>query len=238
MSLLRTLPALRSRAAHRAWAAPFSSSASTSASAANTTPGVQDIFDALGESTSTPSPASTSTIQSFTRQIGAAEEQQEPAQEQEDGPPLPSEDSFPLGVNPAAAANAVVAKGRAGTKKPLYAVSVKATRNNTIVTFARPKGLQLVTLTGGKLGFKKSNRNGYEAGYQCAVGIIGAMEKELERTAFEWELNLKGFGQGRDAMLTAITTAVGENVKPLLTRVTDRTPLKIGGTRSQKARRI
>ncbi|EIW61886.1 translational machinery component [Trametes versicolor FP-101664 SS1] len=200
--------------------------------------GVTDIFDALGDGASAPSPASTSSIQSFTRQIGAVEEPEAAQQAQEDGPPLPSADSYPPGVNPAAAANEAVARARAGLKKPVYAVSVKATRNNTIVTFARPKGAQLVTLTGGKLGFKKSNRNGYEAGYQCAVGIIGAMEKELERTAFEWELNLKGFGQGRDAMLTAITTAVGERVKPLLTRVTDRTPLKIGGTRGQKARRI
>ncbi|KAI0751481.1 hypothetical protein C8Q80DRAFT_1098140 [Daedaleopsis nitida] len=125
--------------------------------------------------------------------------------------------------------------------RPMYAVYVKASRNNTIVTFARPKDrllAPLVTLTGGKLGFKKSNRNGYEAGYQCSVGIIAAMEKELERTEFEWELYLNGFGQGRDAMLTALTTAVGEKVKPLLKRVTDRTPLKIGGTRGQKTRRV
>ncbi|KAI0650105.1 hypothetical protein C8Q79DRAFT_875293, partial [Trametes meyenii] len=121
--------------------------------------------------------------------------------------------------------------------KPVYTVSVKATRNNTIVTFARPGGNQLVTLTGGKLGFKKSNRNGYEAGYQCAVGIIAAMEAEMQRTDFEWQLFLKGFGQGRDAMLTAITTAVGVKVKGRLQRVTDRTPLKIGGTRGQKTRR-
>lgn len=116
---------------------------------------------------------------------------------------------------------------------------VKASRNNTIVTFARPKGNQLVTLSGGKLGFKKSNRNGYEAGYQCAVGIIQAMETEMSRLdKFEWQLYLNGFGQGRDAMLTAITTAVGEKVQDKLKRVTDRTPIKIGGTRGKKARRV
>ena len=61
----------------------------------------------------------------------------------------------------------------------------------------------------------------------------------MERTSdFEWELFLSGFGQGRDAMLTALTTAVGQNVKDRLKRVTDRTPLKIGGTRGQKTRRV
>ena len=122
--------------------------------------------------------------------------------------------------------------------RPVYAVSVKSSRNNTIITLARPDGRQLVTLTGGKLGFKKSNRNGYEAGYQCAVGIIAAMEEEQKRVDFDWHLYLNGFGQGRDAMLTALTTAVGAVVKGRLKRITDRTPLKIGGTRGMKTRRI
>ncbi|KAI0356551.1 translational machinery component [Trametes cingulata] len=226
MSLLRILPSLRSRAVQRAWAASFSSSASTSASADP----VPSIFDALHNAPDGVAQANTSSRQSSVPQLDVVED---PSAREEDGPPRPPEDSYP--VNPVAAANQAY---KPGVEKPLYNVSVKATRNNTIVTFARPDGKQLVTLTGGKLGFKKSNRNGYEAGYQCAVGIIAAMEKEMKRTDFEWQLFLKGFGQGRDAMLTAITTAVGVNVKDRLTRVTDRTPIKIGGTRGMKARRI
>ncbi len=157
------------------------------------------------------------------------------------GPPTPPSESFPRTTHQP---NPVTEAKNQRVGQPLeryYAVSVKASRNNTIVTFARPSGNQLITLTGGKLGFKKSNRNGYEAGYQCAVGIIAAMENESKRVAsdaFRWELFLNGFGQGREAMLTAITTAVGAQVKPTLKRVTDRTPLKIGGTRGQKARRV
>ncbi|KAI0637891.1 hypothetical protein C8Q77DRAFT_396616 [Trametes polyzona] len=235
MSFLRALPVLRPRAVHRAWAATasFSSSASTSANVTGTSP-VPNLLDALaeGDAAAPLSNSNTISVGTLTADLDAVEDP-----ELDDGPPMPSEDSYPLGVNPAAKANQAE-KASVGAKKEVYNVSVKATRNNTIVTFARPRGNQLVTLTGGKLGFKKSNRNGYEAGYQCAVGIIAAMEKELERTDFEWQLFLKGFGQGRDAMLTAITTAVGANVKPRLVRVTDRTPIKIGGTRGMKARRI
>ncbi|KAI0370190.1 translational machinery component [Pilatotrama ljubarskyi] len=230
MSFLRVLPSLRSRAVQRAWAAPFSSSASTSARASGTQD-IPNIIEALQDPAGTVAQYNEASSDSSAPPLDVVEDA--PA---EDGPPLPSEGSYP--VNPVALANQEHRTGGIGTQKPVYAVSVKATRNNTIVTFARPGGNQLVTLTGGKLGFKKSNRNGYEAGYQCAVGIIAAMEEELKRTDFEWELFLKGFGQGRDAMLTAVTTAVGANVKGRLTRVTDRTPIKIGGTRGMKARRI
>ena len=159
---------------------------------------------------------------------------------EDDGPPTAGEGSYPRDGdrNPVRAARE--SGGRRGGEhdEKLYAVSVKASRNNTIVTFARPKGDQFLTLSGGKVGFKKSNRNGYEAGYQCAVGIIGALEREMERADLQWQLMLNGFGQGRDAMLTALTTSVGENVRGRLKRVTDRTPIKIGGTRGQKKRRI
>ncbi|KAI1788984.1 translational machinery component [Ganoderma leucocontextum] len=156
---------------------------------------------------------------------------------EEDLPPAPPADSFPR--NPAYANPVTIArKSSVAALRSIYSVSVKSSRNNTIITFARPNGTQLLTLTGGKLGFKKSNRNGYEAGYQCAVGIIAAMEEELRRTDFDWKLYLNGFGQGRDAMLTALTTAVGDGVKQKLKRITDRTPLKIGGTRGMKTRRV
>ncbi|KAI9067652.1 translational machinery component [Trametes sanguinea] len=235
MSFLRALPAIRSRAACRASFAPFSSSASTSASAPGSSE-PPEMYDALIDaSEAQPRPELTDM---WGNTAPSASEAQAP--EVDDAPPMAPADSFPrqpsLSANPAAAANqAAKAYGR---DKPLYAVSVKATRNNTIVTFARPNGTQLVTLTGGKLGFKKSNRNGYEAGYQCAVGIIGAMEEQLKKDDFDWELFLKGFGSGREAMLTAITTSVGMGVKDRLKRVTDRTPIKIGGTRGKKARRI
>ncbi|KAI0332501.1 translational machinery component [Cubamyces sp. BRFM 1775] len=228
MSFLRALPSLRSSVAHRAWTASFSSSARACASASSSSQS-PDLTEFL------------ETSQDIVPETDLSSADIPPAQAAaetaivDDGPPRPSDDSYP--ANPAAAA-VKAAKAEVGITKALYAVSVKATRNNTIITFARPNGNQLVTLTGGKLGFKKSNRNGYEAGYQCAVGVIAAMEAELQRTDYEWQLFLKGFGAGREAMLTAVTTSVGAKVKDRLKRVTDRTPIKIGGTRGQKTRRI
>ncbi|KAI0722145.1 hypothetical protein C8T65DRAFT_628387 [Cerioporus squamosus] len=240
MSLLRLLPAIRAPVAHRACAAAFYSTAS--APVPPSEDALSQFLDEAIDESAQPhhsSPASASTTPSPST---SAVEPVSSSTPRDDGPPTAPADSFPRASAPQNPVSyAEREKGKRGTalqKAPLYAVSVKSTRNNTIVTFARPGGDQLVTLTGGKLGFKKSNRNGYEAGYQCAVGIIGAMEKELARVNFDWELYLKGFGQGRDAMLTALTTAVGEQVKPRLKRITDRTPLKLGGTRGQKTRRV
>ncbi|KAH9894349.1 hypothetical protein C8Q73DRAFT_513560 [Cubamyces lactineus] len=228
MSFLRALPTLRSTVTHRAWTASFSSSAPACASASSSSQ-PPELTEFL-ESSSTTVPETDISSADIPPAQAALE-----TTIVDDGPPQAPADSYP--ANPASAANRI-AKAEVGQTKALYAVSVKATRNNTIVTFARPNGNQLLTLTGGKLGFKKSNRNGYEAGYQCAVGIIAAMEAEMQKTDFEWQLFLKGFGAGREAMLTAVTTSVGANVKDRLKRVTDRTPIKIGGTRGQKTRRI
>ena len=217
MSLLRTLvPSLRLPAARQTCAAAvaFSSSAR------------------VGTSAPTPTQATDSAASLDEAWRAASGE----GASVDDGPPVAPPESYPAAENPMRRAK------KAGNplreERPVYAVSVKATRNNTIMTFARPGGDPLVTLSGGKLGFKKSNRNGYEAGYQCAVGIIGALQREIERTDLDWELFLNGCGQGRDAILTALTTSVGEEVKPRLKRVTDRTPLKIGGTRGKKTRRV
>ncbi|KAI9001280.1 hypothetical protein BD414DRAFT_28536 [Trametes punicea] len=236
MSLSRVLPSLRSVAARRAWPASFSSSAlaSNTSIPSGAAGFIVDVLNAAHDKL----PSSSQLGDSSSLGLPPLDVVEDPVVE--DGPPLPPPDGYPPAANPVAAANRA-AIAEIGAKKPMYAVSVKATRNNTIVTLARPNGNQMVnvvTLSGGKLGFKKSNRNGYEAGYRCAVGIIGAMEAQMQKEDFDWELLLKGFGAGREAMLTAVTTSVGAKVKDRLKRVTDRTPIKIGGTRGKKARRV
>jgi len=47
-----------------------------------------------------------------------------------------------------------------------------------------------------------------------------------------------GFGQGRDAVFKALMTSEGDDVRPYVLRVTDNTPIKIGGTRAKKTRRL
>lgn len=121
-----------------------------------------------------------------------------------------------------------------------YHLHVHSTRNNTIVTFCNAVGNPVAYYTGGTCGFKGVNRSGYEAGYQCAVRVFDRIMKEVEgsQTALKIDLYFKGFGMGRDALYRALMATEGEKVRPLIARVTDRTAIKIGGTRAKKARRL
>ena len=49
---------------------------------------------------------------------------------------------------------------------------------------------------------------------------------------------LSGFGQGRDAVYRALMAQEGDKVRSAVTKLTDKTPIKIGGTRAMKARRL
>lgn len=150
-----------------------------------------------------------------------------------DGPPIPPSTS-PFSqlqqVNP-------YTKERSELSK--FHLHVHSTRNNTIVTFTSQEGNPIAWWSGGSCGFKKVNRSSYEAGYQCTVR---AFEKILdyrkEVGPFSLEIVFKGFGQGRDAMQKALLAAEGGQIRPFVARLTDETPVKIGGTRAKKARRL
>ena len=120
-----------------------------------------------------------------------------------------------------------------------FHLHVHSTRNNTIATFTDQGGSTIAWWSGGSCGFKKVNRASYEAGYQCTVR---AFEKILdyrkEVGPFSLEIIFKGFGQGRDAMQKALLAAEGQQVRPFVSRLTDKTPVKIGGTRAKKTRRL
>jgi len=123
-------------------------------------------------------------------------------------------------------------------KKPIYHLHWKSTRHNTVATFTNGEGNVVGWISGGCCGFKHSRRGEYEAGYQCAVRIFKKIEERLLVEPFKLELIYKGFGLGRQALDSALLTTEGEKIRPLLLRMTDRTPLKIGGTRAKKARRL
>jgi small subunit ribosomal protein S11 len=93
--------------------------------------------------------------------------------------------------------------------------------------------------TGGSCGFKGVNRSGYEAGYQCAVrAFTRVKELALEVPGARFEFRFSGFGKGREAVFKALMTSEGDDVRPFVNRVTDTTPIKIGGTRARKTRRL
>lgn len=155
-----------------------------------------------------------------------------------DGPPVPpsrTPSSLQRSVNPYSWE--LQKKGSADTS--VYHLHVHSTRNNTITTFTNHEGNPIAWWSGGSCGFKKGNRSSYEAGYQCTVR---AFEKILdhrnEMGPFSLEIIFKGFGQGREATQKALLASEGEQVRPFVVRLTDHTPVKIGGTRGKKARRL
>ena len=122
-----------------------------------------------------------------------------------------------------------------------YHIHVTCTPNNTHIVMSDERGQPIKSgnWTGGSCGFKGVNRSGYEAGYQCAVRAF-ARVKELAREVpgARFEFLFSGFGQGREAVIKALMTSEGEDVRPFVNRVTDNTPIKIGGTRAKKTRRL
>jgi small subunit ribosomal protein S11 len=123
---------------------------------------------------------------------------------------------------------------------------VKATRNNTIMSLVGKREVDgkylgvgtILNVSGGLVGFKKVHRSGYEAGYQCAMKMFEAIRKRTENARLEITVLFNGFGQGREAMTRALLSSDGEEVRRSIVRVTDRTPIKIGGVRPKKQRTL
>lgn len=125
-------------------------------------------------------------------------------------------------------------------RSPLrYRLHCRSSRNNTMVQVTEPDGRSVGWFSGGSLKFKGANRSSYEAGYQCAVAAFRVIEGIVkEKGQIQVELYLRGFGNGREAMKIALLATEGENVRKLVSLIQDRTPIKIGGTRAPKARRL
>jgi small subunit ribosomal protein S11 len=88
------------------------------------------------------------------------------------------------------------------------------------------------------MGFRNFNRSGFEAAHQSALKMFARIQKEIEDTKVNMnlEVTFKGFGKGRDAVFRALIGVEGYFVSQLVTKLTDRTPIKIGGTKSKKRR--
>ncbi|EXX71870.1 mitochondrial 37S ribosomal protein uS11m [Rhizophagus irregularis] len=115
-----------------------------------------------------------------------------------------------------------------------YILHIHASYNNTIVTLTNSHGNILITKSGGSVGFKKSQRGGYEAAHQAAIGVIQKI-KEKNLNVKNVEICINGFGPGRDAAFKAIANVENQwNVR----RITDTTPLPFNGCRPRKLRRL
>jgi small subunit ribosomal protein S11 len=163
-----------------------------------------------------------------------------------DGPPVPG----PQAYTPSQAGQMTWQND--SRMRSAYRFDCHSSRNNTITTlssltydekqkpFEPPCSRVIAWFSGGSLKFKKGQRAGYEAGYQCAIQVFKVLEnlKKVHGSKVSVDLYFNGFGQGREALKTALMATEGSAIRDTIKNITDCTPLKIGGTRSSKTRRL
>lgn len=134
---------------------------------------------------------------------------------------------------------------------PSHRFDCITSRNNTITTlssltynpadpFKPPTSNVVAWFSGGSVGYKKAQRATFEAAHQCAIRIFKLIEEAKAARPDEIRVYVyfRGFGPGREAIKTALMAPDGDNIRDTIKQVIDRTPIKIGGTRAKKARRL
>lgn len=107
---------------------------------------------------------------------------------------------------------------------------VKATFNNTQVTFTDPEGNVIAWSNTGLMGFKGSRKS---TPYAATTTIEEAVKKAKEKGISSIEVYIKGPGPGRDASLRVLRNAGLE-----ITQIADMTPIPHNGCRPKKPRRV
>ena len=113
---------------------------------------------------------------------------------------------------------------------PTGAMHVKATFNNTLITFTDKKGNALTHASAGEMGFRGSKKG---TAYAAQV----ASEKAATAARQNYGLGsvdvfVKGIGLGRDAAVRAL-----QNHDIVVESIKDKTGVPHGGVRPRKARR-
>lgn len=120
-----------------------------------------------------------------------------------------------------------------------YHFHIYSHKHNTHITLTKPNRDALLSLSCGNLGFKKSGRKHYDSAYQLGAYVIDKMhQKGYANKINKLEVVLRGFGPGREAVVKVLMGNEGKLLRPKITRVSDSTRLKFGGTRSKKIRRL
>ncbi len=109
-------------------------------------------------------------------------------------------------------------------------VHVKATFNNTLVTFTDTSGNVITTASAGTVGFRGSRKSTPFAAQRAAEQ---AAYKAKRMGVTEVEVRVKGPGSGRESAVTALQGA-GMRV----TTIEDVTPIPHNGCRARKKRRV
>ncbi len=127
------------------------------------------------------------------------------------------------------------AKRRSGKKKekkniPTGLAYIKASFNNTIITFTDEKGNVISWSTSGMAGFKGSKKS---TPYAAQIACQSAARKAQEQGMRSVGIFVKGPGSGRESAMRAIHN---EGFK--VTFIRDITPIPHNGCRPPKRRRV
>ena len=121
-------------------------------------------------------------------------------------------------------------KKKAKRSVPSGAMHVKATFNNTLITFTDKKGNALTTASAGAMGFKGSKKGTAYAAQVASEKAANAAKQTFGMTSVD--VYVKGVGLGRDAAIRAL-----QNVGISVDSIKDKTGVPHGGVRPRKARR-
>lgn len=122
------------------------------------------------------------------------------------------------------------AKKKAKRSVPAGAMHVKATFNNTLITFTDKKGNALTTASAGAMGFKGSKKGTAYAAQVASEKAATAAKQTFGMISVD--VYVKGVGLGRDAAVRAL-----QNVGISVESIKDKTGVPHGGVRPRKARR-
>jgi len=126
-------------------------------------------------------------------------------------------------------------KGKAGKRKskkvvPIGRISIRATFNNILITFADMQGDVIAQSSAGACGFKGSKKS---TPYAAQVAAQKAALKAKEYGFKTGYIYIQGPGAGRESAVRAI-----HNAEINVASITDVTPVPHNGCRPPKRRRV
>lgn len=109
--------------------------------------------------------------------------------------------------------------------------------NDKLLYYMKLPSLVKLKLSTGCLGFRKAARGEYEAGFQTTNKIF-QMIQEKNMLNKDIDIVMKDFGKGRAAFIAALNGKEGTAIRKYVKNISDATPLKFGGVRSPRIRRL